>query len=196
MAGHSPAQCVAIIELHSLQVVFSAGLLNGFLGYSTDELTEMATDCFRDMIDPEDQDKPASVLEFLHKQINTDRKCVSARLRSREGMYSTYQVDVFVCDRDEDGTPSKLFLTVKDIANHLELLDKLKDSQETISKLRYMNAHDVRGPVANLVGLLELFKPEYFQNDQAQELYQQLAVTVAKLDGVIHEINRSTNNSA
>ena len=69
-----------------------------------------------------------------------------------------------------------------------ERTDKINDQLSQLTKYAHMNSHELRAPLARMLGLLQLIKRE--QNvDQMKELLDMLYASSAELDTVIREMN-------
>lgn len=77
---------------------------------------------------------------------------------------------------------------------NLELIQKLQKANEELDRFVYSAAHDLRGPVASLLGLINLAKSE----DSLEKIRYYLALkekTLKKLDEMIHDIIDFSKNS-
>jgi PAS domain-containing protein len=88
-----------------------------------------------------------------------------------------------------------------DITKLIESEQKLKNQNETLTKLNseldtfiYRSSHDMRAPIATLLGLVEMVKNETDETKR-QKCFDFMEESVAKLDGFIHEITELTKNS-
>jgi signal transduction histidine kinase len=64
-----------------------------------------------------------------------------------------------------------------------------------ISKYAYMNAHEVRGPVARILGLMNLIKNET-DPVAKEDLINKLDATSIELDTIVREMNRLLEQEA
>jgi signal transduction histidine kinase len=67
--------------------------------------------------------------------------------------------------------------------------DKIKAQLNQLTKYAHMNSHEVRAPLARILGLVILIKNEGNQ-DVASQLFEKLAVESENLDVVIKKMNR------
>jgi hypothetical protein len=82
--------------------------------------------------------------------------------------------------------------------NHLETLvnertDKVQKQNEQLIKYAYSNAHHVRGPVARVLGLIQLSKIE--TNLDYPFLFQKIEEQTKEIDEVVQGINKELENS-
>jgi PAS domain S-box-containing protein len=98
----------------------------------------------------------------------------------------------------KDGEPQGIFCIGHDITEleakkkDIELLSEdLDKSHKTLDKVAYHQAHIVRAPLANILGLINLLKSVELDGN-ITNIVTMLEESSAKLDGVVHEIIKST----
>ena len=85
--------------------------------------------------------------------------------------------------------------SIKELNENLERIvrertDKINDQLNQLSKYAHMNSHEVRAPLARMLGLLQLIKHKAVEADQKAELINMLYDSSNELDTVIKEMNR------
>lgn len=91
------------------------------------------------------------------------------------------------------GIPIGLYGTAHDITEHMTNMTRLKAQNEQLREIAWIQSHKVRGPLATILGLAELFNTGYAIN--TDEIIQGILTTSQKLDTVIHEIVDKTQAS-
>ncbi len=81
----------------------------------------------------------------------------------------------------------------EDVTELMKLHEELKKTVEALDKIAFKNSHEVRGPVATIIGLMNLMNEQSFINDFDGQCFQLLKKTVQKLDDIIFEINGLTH---
>lgn len=86
------------------------------------------------------------------------------------------------------------------INNNLEKLVEEKTSRivqqnERLIKYAFQNAHDVRGPLARIMGLVGLIKSNTAKKDEIPFLLNEIEKASGELDAVIREINTTLDDS-
>ena len=71
-----------------------------------------------------------------------------------------------------------------------ERTDKINDQLSQLSKYAHMNAHEVRAPLARMLGLMQLIKHNDIPEDQKAELIDMLDDASNELDTIVKEMNR------
>jgi light-regulated signal transduction histidine kinase (bacteriophytochrome) len=93
----------------------------------------------------------------------------------------------------------KKYLTVilRDISLRLlaekqekQLNQELSRQNEQLQQFGFITSHNIRGPVASLLGLTNLFNHENLNDPYNSVLVKNISTTVAKLDGVIRDLNQ------
>ncbi len=70
-----------------------------------------------------------------------------------------------------------------------ERTDKIRTQLEQLRRYAYMNSHELRAPLARILGLLQLFKHEQVP-EQLKMLLSYLQDASTELDNVIRKMNR------
>jgi signal transduction histidine kinase len=68
--------------------------------------------------------------------------------------------------------------------------DRINEQLNLLSKYAHMNSHEVRAPLARMLGLMQLIKHKDIEPDQKPELIDMLYNSSNELDSVIKEMNR------
>jgi tetratricopeptide (TPR) repeat protein len=71
-----------------------------------------------------------------------------------------------------------------------ERTEKIKFQNQKLIEFTFFTAHEVRGPVARILGLIELSKLSEIQDDEKTQILKRLEETGLELDEVIRQINR------
>ncbi|MEP0987530.1 histidine kinase dimerization/phospho-acceptor domain-containing protein [Ekhidna sp.] len=98
-----------------------------------------------------------------------------------------------VFERDIKDAPLKFTTIVQDVSDVVELEEKLNEKLEIIRKISYKNSHELRAPVANIIGLLSIMKEDNFKTEFNAKIFHHLEETVTRLDNIIHDINNLSN---
>lgn len=77
----------------------------------------------------------------------------------------------------------------ENVTETVNLQKQLKKNLNLIRKISFNNAHQLRGPVATMIGLINLIDELTFTNEFEREYFQLLKATAQKLDSAIREIN-------
>ncbi|MCD6012222.1 MAG: domain S-box protein [Flavipsychrobacter sp.] len=88
---------------------------------------------------------------------------------------------------DNEGKPVGLYGTAHDITDQTANIAQLKVQNEKLREIAWIQSHKVRGPLATILGLAQLFKDDR-PCDDMKEIVQGILQSSEKLDAVIREI--------
>ncbi|MFY7827154.1 MAG: PAS domain S-box protein [Flectobacillus sp.] len=108
---------------------------------------------------------------------------------TKDGIEKTVEVSLNSFQVDEE---TFVLAIIQDVTKRIEHEHRLENQVEALEKIAWQQSHEIRKPVANILGLVQLI--EY---DQAYNplLINQLHQTAQELDDVIHKIVNLTHQS-
>ena len=89
-------------------------------------------------------------------------------------------------DNHEEST--RILVIAKDVTAFKETERRLKQQNETLKEIAWIQSHKVRGPVASILGLMKLIDWENKTPSDNMQVIQNLQATAERLDAIIHEI--------
>ncbi|MBV8391532.1 MAG: PAS domain S-box protein [Mucilaginibacter sp.] len=107
------------------------------------------------------------------------------RFRRANGEYA-HILDRGIVIRDENGVGKRMIGAMQDITT-------LKKQHERLTEIALINSHEIRKPVATILGLVQLFKDVKNQNPDRQ-LLEHLESATKQLDDVIKRIINKTED--
>jgi PAS domain S-box-containing protein len=107
------------------------------------------------------------------------------RFRKANGEYANV-LDRGIVIRDENGVGKRMIGAMQDIS-------LLKKQYERLTEIALINSHEIRKPIASILGLMQLFKDVKNQNPDEQ-LLQHLESATQALDDVIKRIINKTED--
>lgn len=113
------------------------------------------------------------------------------RFLCKNGQYRYFYDRAFFI-MDENGNPLRVIGAMQDI--HEQKLNQLRIRRqvENLREIAWIQSHNVRKPVANIMALIELILSEDIDNDIRQDALQLLKEPVNELDDLIKEIVQKT----
>lgn len=170
-------------------IIYSSGHAEMLLGYTKEELKEHSKNYFESIVHPEDLEKSQNAIgRLMNSGIGEIVEC-TLRIRRSDGKYLTLFIRDIVFERDADNSPLKFTTVVQDVSETVELEKELKERLDVIRKISYKNSHELRAPVANIIGLMSIMREESFKTEYNARIFRHLEETVTKLDNIIHDIN-------
>jgi PAS domain S-box-containing protein len=109
------------------------------------------------------------------------------RFQCADGSYK------FVLDRgflifDDEGTPLRMIGAIQDITERINYIHEIERHNALMREIGWAQAHLVRGPMARILGLLELLTLPQNEDAGNTELLQHLNKSALELDEVIRQI--------
>ncbi len=98
------------------------------------------------------------------------------------------------CIRDANGQPERLIGINHDISDQQKNQTRIQDQNNRLKKIAWMQSHEIRKPVANIIGLLNLC--DMMKMDiQQHELLTYLKDSAKELDTLIKDIIERTKEA-
>lgn len=98
------------------------------------------------------------------------------------------------CIRNQQQQPERLIGINHDVTDQLKSQHKIEEQNEKLRKIAWMQSHEIRKPVANIIGLLHLYDTSKM-DAQLTQLMQYLKASANELDDLITKIIQRTNES-
>ena len=181
-------------DLKNHALIYSSGLASRLLGYSQEEMNAFAEDYNRTIIHPDDLaivDKKLD--EIMHSKPGQIVETI-VRYKRKDGRYIWGYTRKLVAERDESGQPSKITTIAQDITELVSIQDELMRRVKELDEISYRNSHELRGPVASIIGLTNLLRDKGLIDQHFLEILDHLGSTVQKLDNVVSELAQNRVN--
>jgi len=180
-------------DLKNKALLYTSGLAPSILGYSEEEMREFSKDYNRQIIHPDDLTTVNEKLEELEHSRPGQIVEMIVRYRRRDGRYIWGYTRKMVTDRDENGKPVRMTIVAEDITELVSLQTELEDKVSELERISFRNHHELRGPVASILGLANMMQDEHMIAEYNKEIMKHLCRTVAKLDEVVNDLNKSAS---
>jgi PAS domain S-box-containing protein len=82
----------------------------------------------------------------------------------------------------------------RDITEHRKHLHKIEEQNSALREIAFIESHKVRGPVATILGLQQLFNHEDLTDPVNKEVIAGITKTTLVLDEIIKEVVRRSND--
>ncbi len=189
----SPAT-IDIYDILHKRIVYSSGLSPQMLGYSEEEYISLSREFTEKLIHPKDH---AVLAEHLQKIMQArDEEIIHCQLRIKKssGDFIWISLNHGVFRRDANQKPAQLLGSALDITDYKDKEQHLRKVLKILETYSFRNAHELRGPVATILGLVRFMKEEISYPPRAIQLIGYLEQTVQKLDQIIHELNENLDS--
>lgn len=190
----TPHPIAALESSEQVKLVYSNGRAEEILGYTKDELQDLSKNNFEQLIHPVDYD---SFCQKLTELINSEEGEIikfNFRIKRSDGNYLYWLARDIVFERDHELETIKFATVIQDITQVVILEERLASAIDKLNLISFKNSHDLRGPVASILGLMELMKLEDFHSLYNHKIFKHLEAAVIKLDQVIRDISDISNH--
>lgn len=168
--------------------------MNGFteiFGY-TAELSENTREWILSKIHPDDRERVEQSMEESLAQLSNSWRC-EYRLACADGTYKYVSNQAFIL-LDKDGQAKKMVGALRDITLRKNYEQRLLRKNQMLKDIAWNNSHELRRPVSNIAGILNLLKADAERNQTDISLLEMLERSALELDEIITKINVSTKN--
>jgi signal transduction histidine kinase len=135
---------------------------------------------------PAAEDKPRFETVF-NRALAGETVEVEYQMRYPRGGARWLRVD-FHPVRDDENNFIGVALNVVDINDRKQAEIQIRDQNERLLEITRVQSHELRRPVANMLGLVYLFNYENPSDESNQTLLRSMKLTVNELDRIIHRI--------
>lgn len=94
---------------------------------------------------------------------------------------------------NDEGIIEAVSMNITDITKRKEIEEAIMQQNRQLKKIAWIQSHQIRKPVANILGLIPLFDDENL-NEKQKELLHYLRISTAELDNYIKEIINETKS--
>lgn len=170
-------------DLENNSIFYGEGF-NSMFGYTT---FNADTDLWQKNIHTEDSRR---VIKDLNKAIKDPKKEFfnsEYRFVKFNGNIAYIQhKGIFI--RNNDGEVTRIIGAMVDLTESLEKMNTIEQQNKTLKDISWTQSHVVRAPLANLLGLINLFKDNKKMGYTDDRLIDYIGESATKLDHIIHDI--------
>lgn len=178
-----------IVDLETRKLIQTSTWVINHIGYSEEEFMELSQNLFESIIHPEDRENQLRAYQQLRDDPSILFTECNLRYRKKNGEYVPALVRLTVLEVDEDKKARSALSAAIDISEIVELRERLQTELRKMDIISYKNSHELRAPVATILGLIQLIDYHGLGESISIEIIEALRETVKKLDKVIGEIN-------
>ncbi len=163
------------------------GALYTVFGYHDEDTNNHSFNWWENNIHPDDREKAKE--SFDNKIMNKETTWIyEYRFRCKNGEYKyIYDRSYFLYD-EVNHELSRVIGSMQDISKLKEDEIRIMEQNQKLREIAQINSHEIRKPVASLLGLMSLVNPANFATMDDQEIFDLLKVTTTDLDEVIRRI--------
>lgn len=185
--------CISVVDLATRQLVLASAWVMDHMGYSETEFKQLSENLFNAIVHPDDRPLQLAAYDRLVKNpLSLFQEC-TIRFRKKDNQYVHVQVRLSVLEVDSACKPRASLNTYADISELVELRRRLDVELRKMEVVNHKNSHELRGPVATILGLIQLIDHDGLHGETSAQIIDALKRTVQKLDEVIYEINEHSS---
>ncbi len=162
------------------------------IGIPKKELIRMSHDYYKEIIHPDDYETVKSNFLKMKQARLGDKIDQVFRIRHGEGHYVWLHTIYKIFEVDQQGQAIKMAGIAEDITRLKVLEEQLKGAVDTLMEIRHRDSHLLRGPVATILGLLNVIENEDLIQHPSKSLFNYLKITVEKLDNLVIDVYKNS----
>ena len=117
------------------------------------------------------------------------------RMLTSDGKYKWILDKGKTYDKDINGVPTRIIGLWLDISKHKEDEAKLNEYLQRLEKFAYITSHNLRLPVANIIGLSNMLNEKALESKDDETLLKKIRSSAQQIDDVIKEMNEAISFS-
>jgi len=182
---------IYIMSLDTLGMEYTSREVRNLLGYNEQDFFKHP-DFTISLYHADDYPLVAANIKHSMSMRDNELNIFSYRIRHRNGSYRWFESREMVFERDSYGTATKILGFAQDITDKVEFVNELKRKNAQLEEIARVNSHEIRRPLAAILGLITLFNKENPADEFNIEVLEKLDVSAKELDEVIHRIVDNT----
>lgn len=170
------------LDLQTQQVVFNALTMAENFGHDNPDIPHYFS-WWEEHLHPDDRKQTTSGL-YLALASGASHWEAEYRLRCADNSYQFVYDRAYIL-RGSMREPVRMIGSMQNITALKEHQEQILAQNQRLMQIAWLQSHEVRRPLANLIGLLELLRHDLAQTE---ELIQPMLAEAEQLDGIIHDI--------
>ncbi len=182
---------IYIMSVETLGMEYVSREVRNLLGYSEHEFINQP-DFSLSLYHSEDYPSVAANIRHSMSMKDNELNSFSYRIRHRNGEYRWFESKELVFERDSYGNATKILGFAQDITDKVSYINELERKNKQLAEIARLNSHEIRRPLANILGLVALFNKENPADEFNIEVLDKMDKSARELDEVIHRIVDNT----
>lgn len=172
------------------QLFWGKGYENIF-GYTVDNNGATSNfDLWKSRVHPDDIDWVLSDLRAAVASYDRRFWEVQYRYMRVDGRYA-YVIDRGYLIRNEQRQVIRVVGALQDITSIKAQQIKISHQNEKLKQIANINSHELRKPIATILGLLQLIEPDELVSETSAQVFEYLKVATTELDDVVRKVSDS-----
>ncbi|QEC77733.1 PAS domain S-box protein [Mucilaginibacter ginsenosidivorax] len=147
---------------------------------------------WRQLIHPDDVEEVLTSQQKIRNEGKTNWAC-EYRINCGNGVYK-YIMDQGYFIYNEQKEPVRLIGVIKDINDLKQSIQENKRQNEFLKEIAWLSSHEIRRPVATMLGLMTLADMADSAEDK-EEIFALLKITLNEMDGIVYQIHSKIDDA-
>lgn len=133
------------------------------------------------------------VMDRFHSTIKNKRSRleIEYRFRCSDGSYKNV-LDRMFTTYNKAGEPIRMIGSIQDITERTKITREIKEQNDRLKEISWLQSHGVRAPLARVIGLTNLLSSGIIDEGSSEESLRYLVQSATELDNVIRDIIKKT----
>ena len=180
---------IRVVDIKNRELICNCEWSTEQLGYTEEEFFTLSHNLFEKLVHPDDRPIQLKAYQSVFEQPEAPFQEFTIRVLKKNGVYEHVQIRLAVLAVDESKKPKTVLSIATNVEEVVALKERIERQVNKLDLISFKNSHELRGPVASILGLVQLIEHDGFDGSHAKEIIDSLKRAVIKLDAVIHEIN-------
>ncbi|MCS7075354.1 MAG: PAS domain-containing protein [Bacteroidia bacterium] len=180
---------IYILDTSTLDLHFTTRETEKIIGYTQQEMQDMPLHKIKELFFAGDFYRFVHYLNQVKRGQDHEVSEIDFRAYRKDGKVIWLQNKTLIFERDALGRPVKLLGIAEDITQRIEFIKAIQERNRQLEEIAWLNAHEIRRPVASMLGLLSLLNKEDFTHPDNRQIIEYLERMVKELDVVIGNIS-------
>ena len=146
-------------------------------------------------VHPEDMEKCNTAVIACLKNPEIPQK---VRIRKPSGQMGDYRFTdwEFSPHKNADGIVDGIICIGHDVTQPVKNENLIEDQYEKLKKIAWQQSHELRSPVVNILGCIQLIRnnKKLLSDEEENNLFEDIKIELSNLDAVIHKIVSSSQS--
>lgn len=147
---------------------------------------------WQERIHPDDYDRVRLTVQQAIENKNIRSWRDEYRYKRADGSYC-YVLDRAFLIRNQQGRAIRMIGAMQDVDKRRKYEDQLEYQNKILKEIAWQNSHELRRPLANILGISELLREEGLKEETHHLLLKLLNESANELDGIIRSIVKKSN---
>lgn len=184
-------QAIALIQLHPMRFIkFNSNALQ-MLERSSDELFGMGPQDISPEYQPDGTCSGVKAREHIQQTLRGEKPVFEWQLKTGTGKLIYVEVRlILLCNYEEP----LLYASFVDITQRRLMEERLREQNSRLAEIAYLQSHQVRQPVAHILGLINLLRCGSFPGPVNDDILCKIHSAASSFDTIIREIITRTQD--